>query len=139
MGQKVSFRLYDNRIPEIRAKIPALLEKHVEKTARDVMDEAKLSMALSKSGRIYKRGKSGKTHQASAPGEAPAIDTGALVNSLATEKVSEAVYMVSAGTEYAQALEFGSKRMAARPFLGPAVEKCREAFIAGISRLFNYL
>lgn len=139
MAQKVHFVLTDNRIPAIRAKLPVLLEAHVEKTARSVQDEAKMSMRTAKSGRIYKRGKGGKTHQASAPGEAPAIDTGNLVNSMAIEKVSEAVYMVSAGTEYAQALEFGSKRMAARPFLGPAVEKCREAFIAGITRLFNYL
>lgn len=139
MARKISFVLTDNRIPAIRAKLPVLLEAHVEKTARAVQDEAKMSMRTAKSGRIYKVSKTGKTHQASAPGEAPAIDTGNLVNSMAIEKVSEAVYMVSAGTEYAQPLEFGSKRMAARPFLGPAVEKCREAFLAGIGRLFNYL
>ena len=37
---------------------------------------------------------------------------------------------VIAGTEYAVFLEFGSRRMAARPFLHPAYEKNRLGFLA---------
>ena len=44
---------------------------------------AKLSMGENKTGPMY------DTHRASAPGEAPAIDTGALVNSILSELADE--------------------------------------------------
>ena len=77
-----------------------------------------------KTGRIYKRGKRGRTHQASAPGEPPANDTGRLASSLRAEVSTEALTAsLIAGTTYAIHLEYGTTKMAARPFMRPAAEK----------------
>ena len=78
--------------------------------------------------RIYKRRT--VTHQASAPGEAPASDTGRLVNSINsymdTIEDDSAFVVAGRGTvKYARALEFGTTKMAARPFMFPALEKSK--------------
>lgn len=78
-----------------------------------------------KTGRIYRR----RTveHQASAPGEPPASDTGRLVASIRTDyDTSELVGRVTASTEYAAALEYGTARMAPRPFMRPALANKRQ-------------
>jgi hypothetical protein len=77
--------------------------------------------AASHSGRIY-----GK-HQASAPGETPAVDTGVYINSINTQLVSSsdasAYAEVGTGDERGEWLEFGTSRMAARPHFRPAYDK----------------
>lgn len=76
----------------------------------------KSSMNSAKQGRTYRRGK--KSHTASAPGEAPAIDYGSLINSIGVEREgNDAVIFTSA--EAAPHLEFGTARMQARPFMRP--------------------
>lgn len=136
-GVKVSFKLVDNRIPEIRAKLPILTDQHVMSTAKLVEGEMKTSMSGTKSGLVYTRG--GRSHQASAPGEAPAIDIGNLVNSIFSEKSGPGEALVGAHAEYGVYLEFGTSRMAPRPFLRPALEKAREFFMSGIEKLVNKL
>jgi HK97 gp10 family phage protein len=81
----------------------------------------KVSMsASSHSGRVY------YGHRASAPGETPAVDTGVLVNSINTQLVSSsntsALAEVGTGVEYAEFLEFGTSKMAARPFMRPGYD-----------------
>ncbi len=76
----------------------------------------KTDMAQPKSGRRY-----GK-HQASAPGESPAMDTGVLAASVMTEADGDGV-LVGTNSEYAEPLEFGTARMRARPFMQPAAER----------------
>jgi HK97 gp10 family phage protein len=65
----------------------------------------------------------------SSPGEAPAVDTGRLRASI-THRVEmdsgEAVAYVGTNVKYAPYLEFGTSRMAARPFMVPAIERNRE-------------
>lgn len=53
-------------------------------------------------GRVYGR------HQASAPGEPPAPDSGTLQRSVTHEALSEAVVRVGTNVEYAPLLEFGT-------------------------------
>lgn len=89
-----------------------------------------------KTGRVYKRGS--VEHQASAPGEAPATDTGALVSS--THRVDgELVAAVGTGLEYGRDLEFGTKKMKARPWLFPALESARPAWERGLRDLMKKL
>ena len=52
------------------------------------------SMTGAKSGRIYKIGKN-RTHQASAPGQAPAVLTGQLRSSITINRVTDYEYVVS--------------------------------------------
>lgn len=84
-------------------------------------------MRQSKSGRVYPRGKRKRTHQASAPGESPAVDMGHLLNSVETkrEDVTAAVFT---NAEQSEVLELGGRYVAARPFMTPAVANVRPQF-----------
>lgn len=64
-----------------------------------------------------------RSHRASAPGEAPAMDTGQLVNSIGVSKRGWMTVAVTAHTPYAMPLEFGTRKMAARPFFRPSAAK----------------
>lgn len=75
-------------------------------------------------GRIFPFGKRSAPHQASAPGEAPATDTGLLIQNIVSG-ARGLIGGVEARVEYAAWLEFGTRRMAARPFLIPAAEAQR--------------
>lgn len=78
-----------------------------------------------KTGNVYRR--RGVVHQASAPGEAPAIDTGTLVSRSRTEYSADGtVGRLIFSTEYAPRLEFGTETLKPRPFLRPAVAAKRE-------------
>lgn len=70
------------------------------------------------SGRTYRRG--GTVHQASAPGEPPALDTGTLRRSTSFEvrpSANGAEGRVTVSAAYAANLEFGTARIRPRPFL----------------------
>jgi HK97 gp10 family phage protein len=66
---------------------------------------------------------SGKGHVASKPGEAPNADTHRLDRSIETTQVGPLKVKVTANSGYASALEFGTSKMAARPFMRPARDK----------------
>lgn len=66
---------------------------------------------------------SGAGHNPSAPGEAPNRDTGALQAGLKVVRTGPLTAEVRAETLYSAPLEFGSSKVAARPFLRPARDK----------------
>lgn len=68
---------------------------------------------------------SGKNHVVSAPGEPPNEDTGGLSRSIRTDQTGPMKAETSANAPYAVPLEFGTSKMAARPFMGPAAQKTR--------------
>ena len=121
---------------EIGASMAREIDGVCHSTALDIQARAQMAiMNPPKSGRIYRRGN--VAHQASAPGEAPATDTGALVGSAYTEKLGDADYETGFTAEYAAHLEFGAPNahIAPRPYLRPAVEAVRDAFIRAIKRI----
>ena len=69
-----------------------------------------------------------KYHRASAPGEAPATDTGNLANSIYSRMLGGAEGEIGSTAEYAAGLEFGGAHVAPRPSLGPAVKAEWPAF-----------
>lgn len=83
--------------------------------------EMKRSMKGAKTGRTY------GNHQASAPGEAPAVDIGSLKNSIQAKPVGDGSreWEINVGAEYAAHLEFGTPFIAPRPFARPAAEAIR--------------
>ena len=91
-----------------------------EETAQSIKNGAQISMSGPKSGRFYGQ------HQASAAGEAPAVVTGALKNSVSVEKPAEAERLVTVSQEYGIYLELGTRYMAARPFISPEVSGTRQ-------------
>ena len=83
------------------------------------------------SGRVYKRGAKG-VHTASAPGAAPAPDTGNLrrnwrrfVFSQPTGKGERIICRIKSDMPYAAALESGTARMKARPFRQRIIDQSR--------------
>jgi len=79
-----------------------------------------------KTGVIYNR--RGKQHRASAPGEAPATDTGTLVSSIYTSKINPLTIEVGSRLEYAYYLEFRTINIEPRPSWQPAIEENRAKF-----------
>ncbi|MFH0980642.1 MAG: hypothetical protein V2A79_03775 [Planctomycetota bacterium] len=98
----------------------------------NIAERSVSSMAGGKSGRMYGQ------HQASAPGEAPAIDTGQLADSIQTE-VSGSKGMVYTNSEHGPHMEWGTHDISPRPFFAPAAEAERkpaaDALVAAIRRL----
>ena len=56
------------------------------------------------------------------------IDTGALLDSITAERRDEQTTIVRDGVEYGVYQEFGTSRIAARPFFTPAIENFGEIF-----------
>jgi len=123
---------------EITDKVIHHLKGKVNDMGNYVKDEAIRSMKHDpKSGRYY-YGRSGKVYQASAPGEAPAVDTGSLVRSMSvntkTGKDSIVAYVGTMNeskhdTQYRKGVSLvlemglGKLRDCPRPFLRPALKK----------------
>ena len=78
-----------------------------------------------KSGRVYQKYNPRRTHTASAPGEAPASDTGNLVSQIMVRQETRDNVVVESNALYSSFLEFGTSKMLPRPFLFPATERSR--------------
>jgi hypothetical protein len=124
---KVDLRGFDDA--EHRFRVLAVwLQEAASKAFRGMIS----SMTGQKSGRIYKIGKN-RTHQASAPGQAPAVLTGQLRTSITVNRVTDYEYVVSIAAPYGRILEFAMNR----PFAIPASEKAWASFTSVVRRYFN--
>lgn len=117
----------------ILAQVRAAAMRGVVRGTEGVVEEAtSLIMDGQKTGRVYRRG--GVTHQASAPGEAPASDSGRLVQSGRTEyDRKELSGTANWSTAYAAALEFGSENIEPRPYARPALANRKDEIEADIA------
>jgi len=79
-----------------------------------------------KSGIVYEKYNPRRTHRASAPGEAPASDTGNLVSKIIVKQKSKNITNVESNANYSAFLEYGTSKMEARPFMLPAFEKSKK-------------
>lgn len=99
----------------------------VKATAIDIDADVKKRIQRGpKTGRTYTRGNT--THQASAPGEAPATDTGGLVSSVYFKQPNPLSATVGSRLAYAYFLEFGTRTIAARPSWIPSIEAVTPKF-----------
>ena len=86
-----------------------------------------------KTGRIYTRYNPFRLHQASAPGQSPANDTGRLASSIEADvDTTQFNLTLSAGAPYARELEYGTRNMAPRPFLRRTLLEFRQRIIDAI-------
>lgn len=115
-------RIVDNRLPEIARALPKAARDAVEDTIDEMLTFTRVGMAQSGSP--------------SAPGDMPGIDLGILVASLGKEmdgaKPAGDFY---AGGDYAPHLEYGTVKMAPRPFMAPAAVHGRRFLIQALSDL----
>ena len=124
--------LTHNRFPELARALPREVGEIVEETVLDIETNIKIGMASSHNGEWY------GSHQASAPGEMPAIDTGALAASIQTD-VTGTKGTVYTNQEYAEFLEYGTVNMEARPYFTPAAEAARGPFLRKLRALESRL
>ena len=111
------------------AALPAKLSTVVQNAAEDLQAYARTELIVGPStGVVY------GAHQASAPGEAPAYDSGLLFETIIVENTGQFTRSVTAGNEYAVELEFGTANMAPRPYMTPAVDKVRPQFVRAVER-----
>jgi HK97 gp10 family phage protein len=120
-------------------EVQANLQKLSDKYGRAVVDAGNKAAMLIRTSAIksiqskssgseatrYRLGGNSYQHTVSAAGDAPNTDTGALVRSIQIETKPDAIF-VGSSIEYSAALEFGTKRMQARPWLIPALESNRK-------------
>lgn len=123
----VNAKQVTDRLEKLDDVIAVEIKKAVQKAALMVEGAAKVKIQRgAKTGQVY-AGANGRLHQASAPGEAPATNTGRLVGSITHNiKDSGLTAIVGSDVEYAIHLEFGTRNMGARPFLQPSVEENRQ-------------
>lgn len=126
---RVVTTITSNRLPALSRQMGAEVDWIVRAAALRIEASSKASMALPHSGQMY------GAHRASAPGEAPAIDTGALVNSIQTEMDGQAQAVVYSNMEHAVYMEYGTVHIAPRPFFVPAAEAERAQFVHDMAQL----
>lgn len=101
-----------NKFPEIARKLPRETAQIVAETALAIETHAKLFVP---------------------------VDTGNLRNSIQAQEESATQWVVATGVEYAEYVEFGTSRMAARPYMTPAAERERPHFMAKMRALESRL
>ena len=117
-GKAFAARLKRLTSPEATRQIEAALQAAGE----EIQVEAQISIT---NGAV-----SGKNHVPSKPGEPPNQDTGALANNIETNLVAPLHVQVSSNAPYAAHLEFGTSKMAERPYMRPATAKKRKGVTA---------
>lgn len=102
-----------NRFPEIAAALPGQTQAVVRKASFDVEAQAK--------------------------NRAP-VDTGALKSSISTEFEDNGLTgIIAPHVEYAAFVEFGTRRMSAQPYMTPAAEVVKPAFVAAMKQMLQDL
>ena len=86
----------------------------------------------SKSGVVYEKYNPRRSHRASAPGEAPASDTGNLVSKIIVKQKTKNITNVLSNANYSAFLEYGTSKMQPRPFMLPAFEKSKKPIINAV-------
>ncbi len=119
-----------NKFPAIAKAMPGAAMEIIAETLEDIDKTVQTGLAAGGTGRTY------GSHVASSPGQMPATDTGNLAGSLQSE-LDKNSYVGSYGTsvDYAPHLEYGTSKMAARPFLTPAAEQARPGFMRKVKSL----
>jgi HK97 gp10 family phage protein len=130
----LSVRVHTPRLQKAIRQYPQQAEEALAALAHEGESIAKMSMGNSV-GKVYSRG--GQTRVASKPGDPPNVDKAALINSIATMRMGKLKYAITAGTEHAVPLEFGTSKMAARPFFRPMAHQLRGKVTITFKRLMK--
>lgn len=111
MGKVTTISVTFNRFPEIAAALPDKTKAVVAKAAFDIEAQAKNRVP---------------------------VDTGALKNSITTDFENDGLTAVVAPhMEYAAFVEYGTRRMSAQPYMTPAAETVRPAFVGAMEQMLK--
>lgn len=104
-------------------KMSRLNGPELERMLGSVVFEAADQIKAEAQNSITRGSVSGQNHVPSAPGEPPNNDTGHLKNNIESVRTGMLKAEVRSKAEYAGHLEFGTSKMAARPYMRPARDK----------------
>lgn len=121
---------FRNNLPHLRRRVHARASRVVRQTVAELEARIKTSFSEPKTGNVDSRG-----HQASAPGEAPAIDDGTLAGSVQAYMETDTKGGIGVSAEHGPHLEYGTSNMAPRPFMVPAAESVRREFLKSLRNL----
>ncbi len=141
-GQILGGKAFKAKLERLNLSVFAEMKKTMITTITEMDEEVKkLIDGGARSGKIYKRTKGGKTHQASAPGEAPKSDYGDLkagfnFDTKATSR--QIIGNLRNISKHAKPLEYKPKARGGRPFMRPLFKKwlpiARERFSSALKR-----
>jgi len=109
----------ESRLPQISKQVHQALASTTKRAAEDTTRRLHLAMDDQKHGRIY------GAHQASAPGEPPASESGKLEGSIKVEPQGDTDHVVYSDDPKAEWLELGTDHIEPRPMWGPVSEIVR--------------
>lgn len=121
MSRIIGAARHAQRLLGLRRGADARVARALMQAGHDIEMDAELSITR---GSI-----SGPGHIPSAPGEPPNADTRFLDGNIETklERPAPPKVSVTSHAPYSAALEYGTEKMEARPYMRPALEKNREA------------
>lgn len=112
------------------AESPQKAERWLAGFAEDMVTDIKTSMNTSPPGRMYRRGRGGRTHVASQPGHPPNVDMASLINSVHQVPAGRLTRRIEDGVKHGIWMEEGTLHLgggvAPRPFMDPAFQRARE-------------
>lgn len=123
LGIKIEFK---RNLDKVLDSLDNIAGQRMAEACIHVQNKTKEKLSGDRSGRTYRVPGTKKTYTASAPGEPPAVMTGQLRSSIKYRIVGELqVLRGEVGSELKKApmLEFGTRKMAARPFLRPTFQE----------------
>ena len=115
---------------ELNRAIDQAAPKRMFEAANEVRNTVLETLSGPRSGRTYFVPGTRRSYTASAPGQAPATATSDLRQSIQASvegKGRSVLGKVRAKAKHALPLEFGTSRMAARPFMKPSFDKSFDA------------
>lgn len=113
MASNVTVTIEFDRFDDIAAALPGKTRAVVAKASFDVEGQGKI--------------------------RAP-VDTGALKSSISTEFERDGLLgIIAPHTDYALFVELGTRRMSAQPYMFPAADAVRPAFVAAMKRMLEDL
>lgn len=117
---------FSDRLKRGKAKSASLVDKALYAGGQLIEIEAERSIT---EGSI-----SGPGHIPSRPGEPPSANTRLLDTSIHTTKAGPGRVRVTSNAPYSAALEWGTSKMAARPFMRPATRKKKDELTALVGK-----
>jgi len=141
---------FKSNLKAVEAALDRAAFERMERACQHLVNETKKTLSGPRTGKTYiipglktirereirlgrrltAKERAKRYYVASAPGEPPAVRTGRLRNSIKYRVIGGGLNLrgiVGSSLEYAAPLEFGTSKMAPRPFLRPSYEKVREA------------
>ena len=123
-----------------------IAEEHLQEVVQETIERAAFStrdfaikgiQRAAATGRVYEKYNPRRTHQASAPRQYPASDTGRLASSIEIEGLGKKVVSVGTAVMYGRHLEFGTRNMFSRPWLQPSFELALKDVIKDAKKRFH--